>query len=368
MAFGSRDESRLQSALHKLRLSTTPSGAVIGDESMHGLPHPQAGYEYCALTELVFGLGRSAQVLVDPTLGDWLERVTFNAAQGARAADGRALGYLCSDTRLEATAHRPDSYSLLNGKHGRYKLSPTHDDIACCCNPNSTRLLPHYVSSMWLGRTDAPGLAALAYGPSELRTVIDGIAVLVIQETAYPFEDEVRFTVETAAPTRWSLWLRRPAWASACGLHGIEGVEHDGWIVIDRHWLGRTTFTLRFEVPVRAEPYPSGEFGVLRGPLQFVQAIPHRVRVLPVPARAEWPDSELLAADQASVETLPIIDTSRPDLGFAADHAPTTEPDRPWHDPPLRLRSSGITLVPLGCAPLRRADFRAHPARREDEA
>ena len=156
VAFGGRDDARLRQALHKLRSSTTPSGAVIGDESLHGLPHPQAGYEYCSLAELVFGLGRCAQALADPALGDWLERVTFNAAQGARTADGRAIAYLCSDTRIEATADPPDSYSLMNGRHGRYKLSPTHDDVACCCNPNSMRVLPHYVSSIcgWAVRTN----------------------------------------------------------------------------------------------------------------------------------------------------------------------------------------------------------------------
>jgi DUF1680 family protein len=201
-----------------------------------------------------------------------------------------------------------------------------------------------------------------------LHTTTDGTAFNILQETLYPFEDQVRFTVEAAAPVRLTLWLRRPAWASAFHLEGIESAERDGWIVIEREWHGRRPFTLRFDVPVRTEPYPAGEVAVLRGPLQFVQAIPHRVRVLPVPARAEWPDSELLADVHASIETLPIIDASRPDLGFTPDRAPTTEPDRPWHDPPLRLRSNGITLVPLGCAPLRRADFRAYSGNREDEA
>lgn len=360
VAFGSSDEARLRSALYKLRFSTTPSGAVIGDEGLHGPPHPRAGYEYCTITELVFGLGRSAQVLEDPALGDWLERVTFNAAQGARAADGRALAYLCSDTRLDATAHRPDSYSMLNSRHGRYKLSPTHDDIACCCNPNSTRVLPHYVSAMWLGRTEGPGLVALAYGPSELSTTVDGTAVKVNQDTTYPFEDEVRFTVEVHAPLRFSLWLRRPAWASDCGLEGIEGVERDGWIVIERLWQDRLSFALRFGVPVRAVAYPTGEVAVLRGPLQFVQAIPHRSRERPVAARPHWPDCELYADSAATQETLPIVDRRHKDLGFVLEPLMTNATDRPWHQSPLRLRRGGVTLVPLGCAPLRRADFRLH--------
>jgi DUF1680 family protein len=309
--------------------------------------------------ELAFSLGRSAQVLADPALGDWLERVTFNAAQGARAADGRAIAYLCSDTRLEATADRPDSYSLLSGKHGRYKLSPTHDDVACCCNPNSTRVLPQYLASMWLGRDDAPGLVALAYGPNELRTDIDGTEVRVIQETAYPFEDDVYFTIEAAAPVRFSLWLRRPAWSSSCSLDGIDGVERDGWMVIDRRWQERTSFKLRFALDVRAAEYPTGEVAVLRGPLQFVRPIVHRVSERPVAARAQWPDMELHADLDARVETMPVIDASRANLGFAVERVTAADIDRPWHDAPLRLRGDGVTLVPLGCAPLRRAGFLA---------
>ena len=49
---------------------------------------------------------------------------------------------------------------LLTGRHGRFKLSPTHDDVACCCNPNATRLLPHYVSSMWMARSPEPPVNA----------------------------------------------------------------------------------------------------------------------------------------------------------------------------------------------------------------
>ena len=367
VAFGSRDDSRLRSALHKLRFSTTPSGAVIGDESLHGLPHPQAGYEYCSLTELVFGLGRSAQVLADPALGDWLERVTFNAAQGARAADGKALAYLCSDTRLDATAHRPDSYSLLNGKHGRYKLSPTHDDIACCCNPNSTRVLPHYVSSMWLGRTDSPGLVALAYGPSELRTDVDGTYVQHPAGNAV----SVRRPGTIHGRGRGSSALDPVAATTGLGERIPSGRHRErGEGRLDRH-----------RAPV-AGPH------VLHAALRDVRCVSKRIR--PVKSRCcvvrcsscsrsriarencrfrrertgRTPNCSPMTV--CPLETLPIIDTAAHDLGFVPERVATDAPDRPWHESPLRLRSDGVTLVPIGCAPLRRADFRARPGRRED--
>jgi hypothetical protein len=359
VAFGaSRDTARRAAALRKLRLSATPSGAVNGDESLHGLPCPGAAYEYCTLTELLFSLGRLAQHGADATLGDWMERLAFNAAQGAREADGRALAYLCSDTRLDAVASRPDSYSLLTGRHGRFKLSPTHDDVACCCNPNGTRLLPHYVASMWLGCRDSPGLVAVGYGPSELRTQIDGSRVTVHQHTNYPFEDEVRFTVAVSAPVQMTLWLRRPAWVRAVDVTGAEARGEDGWIVVDRCWRDRTSFSVQFDVPVCAEPYPAGEIAVLRGPLQFVQPIPHRSRPMETGGRSDWLDEELVPVDLGDIAAAtPMFDTSLDDLGLVLEREATLDADDPWSQPSLRLARAGLTLVPLGCAALRRAAF-----------
>jgi hypothetical protein len=359
IAFGApQDRGRIDAALRKLASSTTPSGAVIGDESLHGLPGPSAAYEYCTLTELSFSLTRLAQRTADPSLGDWLERLTFNAAQGARTSDGRAIGYLASDTRLDAVASRPDSYSLLTGRHGRFKLSPTHDDVACCCNPNATRLLPHYVASMWMTRSDEPCLVALAYGPSKLRTTVGDSAVTISEETRYPFEDEVRFTVDVSSPVRMSVQLRQPAWVASASVDGVEAVKRPGWIVIERRWEGRQSFTLRLAAPVRAETYAGGEVAVLRGPLQFVEPISHVDLALDVPGRPGWPDRELRPSDVRDVAAAtPIVDPSAADLGFAIVLAAQGDPDDPWAWAPVALERPGLRLVPMGCAPLRRAAF-----------
>lgn len=358
LAFGSLDASRVDLALRKLRLSTTPSGAVIGDESIHGLPRPDAAYEYCALTELLFSLARLAQRQADPALGDWMERLVFNAAQGARQSDGRAISYLCSDTRVDALASRPDSYSLLSGRHGRFKLSPTHDDVACCCNPNATRLLPHYVAAMWFGLVGSPGLVALLYGPSELQAVVAGCEVTVRQATVYPFEDDIHFDVWVGTPMRMALWLRKPAWADSVVVEGVAGVVRGGWIVIDRLWQHDVKFTLRIGSPVRVEPYCGGGVAVLRGSLQFVQPIRHRARRLRALAGDNWYDEELLPVDVAEVgAAIPLLDRSVANLGFDTVRDVSCDPDHPWGGEPIRLIGADTILVPMGCAPLRRAMF-----------
>jgi hypothetical protein len=348
---------RIRAALRKVAFSTTPSGALIGDESLHGLPGPQAAYEYCTLTELAFSLARLGEFTADPALGDWLERLVFNAAQGARTADGRALAYLSMDSRVEASAALPDSYSRLSGRHGRYKLSPTHDDVACCCNPNATRLMPHYVAGSWLARSDARGFVAFAHGPSLLRARIDGADVEVMTDTAYPFEDEIRYEVRVQAPRRFGLWLRRPAWARAVEVEGVESVSHDGWMEIVRDWGGHTRFVLRFDTGPSVERYPQGTLAVMRGPLQFASPLRHRVRHTPVAGREAWPDAELFAPAEDLARATPIVDESLPGLGFETRRPRAPGVDDPWHAAPLVLWSPAAQLVPMGCAPLRRADF-----------
>jgi DUF1680 family protein len=175
-----------QAALAKLKRVTTPSGAVVGDEWIHGLPLASAGYEYCTLTELMFSLARAIEETGQTGLGDWMEKLAYNAAQGARLPDGRGISYLTSDTRLYATADLPDSHSLFAGGHGRFKISPTHEDVACCCNPNAVRLMPHFVRAMWMQVGDS-GLAAVLYGPCSLAANIGKTAVTVTEKTDYPF-------------------------------------------------------------------------------------------------------------------------------------------------------------------------------------
>jgi hypothetical protein len=53
----------------------------------------------------------------------------------------------------------------------------------------------------------------------------------------------------------------------------------------------------------------------------------------------------------------PLVDPSAADLGFAVVRAAQADPDDPWRLSPISLERPGLRLVPMGCAPLRRAAF-----------
>ncbi len=345
-----------RSALWKLRRYALPSGAVIGDESVHGLPTPDIGYEYCTLTELLVSLTSALQKIGDSTLGDWIETLAFNAGQGARFADGRGLSYLTTDSRFAATADRADSYSWLNDQHGRFKYSPTHEDVACCCNPNALRFLPHYLSRMWL-RAGQFDLAAVTYGPCQLTTEVDDVRVVITEDTAYPFSDSVCFTIAPEHPVNFALYLRKPAWASRVDIDGAVAHETEGYLVIDKAWSARDAIKATFKMAAQVTPYPTGEYAVRRGPLQYVLPIPHILQPIKDYPLARFHDYNVLPQNVEQAYTRVLLDESQPDYGLIFETDPVIDVNRCWEQSPVRLKIGTAQLVPLGCAILRCASF-----------
>jgi len=344
-----------KNAFLKLSHYTLPSGAVLGDESLHGLPTPDIGYEYCTLTELLFSLSSAIQKSGDGTFGDWIESLAFNAAQGARFADGRGLAYLSLDNRLSATNDRPDSYSHLHGTHGRFKYSPTHEDVACCCNPNSIRFMPHYIGRMWMRLDGRSGLAAVTYGPCVLKTKIDDVDVTITEETNYPFSDSVRFIVSPHHPLDFELLLRKPAWSASVTVEGAVVREENGWLVISKTWADGDSFTLTFHPRVEAMPYPNGEYAVRRGALQYVYPIEYQLHSIKDYPIESYHDYEALPVNIEQAYQPIILYGSKPDYGLKFGRDENNAPD--WETPSVFLDAGISRLVPIGSTVLRRAAF-----------
>ncbi len=347
----------VETALERLRRHALPSGALPGDEWIHGLPVPEAAYEFCTSAELAFSLSSAVQTLGDGALGDWLEMLVFNAVQGARMSDGRAVAYLSADTRLFATAARADSFS--RGVAGRrYKVSPTHDDVACCCNPNAVRVLPQLVSRMWMALPggDGGGLVAVAYGPCEVSAWAGGVRVTIAEQTDYPFSDAVELVVTPERAARFSLVLRESAWAGAMEVEapGAGVVRGGGWCRLTKEWRPGDRVRVRFAWAVRAEPYANGEVAVCRGPLQFVVPLDHRLEAT---RRYDGGlcDYDVHPTDVAQGYRLPVLDSRAADLGLRFEARSGGDARYPWDMARFVLRRDDVTLVPMGCTLLRKA-------------
>lgn len=371
-----RYQRAFQSAVRKLLPNLGVSGACKSDETLGlaglgGVPLPESGYEYCATTELMLSWQQAAVTCRDMAFADLAEWLMLNAAQGARLADGRAVAYTAADNQYAACA----------GLGPRWKYSPTHDDVATCCAPNAGRLWPYAVSRM-AARAGEQGLAVLFFGPAEITHTVDGIPVVVEQDTAFPFEDMTRLRIHASRPATFPLTLRVPGWAGrvTARLNGEElpvAANERQWPV-ERTWQDGDRLDVNFTPAVELIPAADRTVAVRRGPLLYALPVPSSTRAVKRYPVGGFADLEFVPDPAARWDyALQVFGDGTPATFIADRGRPGGQAD-PWDRPPVRIRVTALDarsaapdhednwvapglafldFVPMGCTVLRRTTF-----------
>ncbi len=344
-------------AMHKLRYHLTPSRAMVSYENVYGKQgSADALYEYCSITELVISLVRLMQFTGSIEAADIIEKMTMNAGQGARLPVLKACSYLTSDNRETINRH---------GHLGREGYSPSHF-AAACCTLNAGRLMPHYLSGMWMRSESPQGLAAMLYGPCRLETEVSGVKVKIIEETAYPLSDRITFRVEPDAPVTFSLLLRRPGFVRDVKIEAPGGkvYKNKGFMEIKKQWNKGDTVTAGMapEVETVRDPGKNGKESIVqRGPLLFALEVPASLSKKREHGQSGFYDYKIKPSSGEEYDyRLP------GNAGFELRHNPDADPLRPWDAAPVSLaadmrdnRGQPVTavLAPQGCTILRRVSF-----------
>lgn len=243
-----------------------PNGMFSCDEHLAGR-NPSQGSELCTVVEAMFSLEQSLAILGDPSLGDRLERIAFNALPGAFTDDMWAHQYNQEPNQVECSLHHKP-WTTDGPESNLYGLEPNFG----CCTANFHQGWPKFTSSLWMASSD-DGLVAAAYSPCSLNTVVRNIPVTIHEETDYPFRGTVRLTLAPASPLAFPLSLRIPAWASNTTLH-INGQQQPApapntFHRIDRTWKSGDTVELTFPLVPRVTQGFNQSVSVDRGPLVF---------------------------------------------------------------------------------------------------
>ncbi|MFW6154189.1 MAG: beta-L-arabinofuranosidase domain-containing protein [Planctomycetota bacterium] len=382
-----------EASYRKVLTHLAPSGGCIGNENVDGRPgSADRFYEYCSITEHLISLHAFVGATGRFAEADLAEHLLFNAAQGARLADGTAISYLARDNRFWCL---PEPIVA-----GRPTLSPTHNDLAVCCNPNAMRILPYHVSGMWRRFTaadGAEGLAAVFYGPCVVETTVAGGRVCIEQHTAYPFELSVRLAVDVDGERRFLLVLRIPGWADAAvvRVNGTEVLADGPCCTIRRAWRTGDEVTVEFGASIRRRPTPGGREFITHGPLMYAlpieaQRLPTRdygvrglqdAHVVPADAEPREAPERTTAGYRRYLATLPSV--RRADVGlpqrlygtpdWRVETTGAADTPHPWDASPVSLIvemadedcvARTVRLVPLGTTLLRRSAFEPRHIRR----
>ena len=354
-----------------------PGGGFAGDENCRpGYDDPRQGFETCGIVEFMHSFELLTRFTADTVWADRCEELAFNSMPAAFDPDQKAVRYIVCANVIQSDdfvkhGQFENPFAMLAFKQGVHQYR--------CCPHNYGMGWPYYAQELWLATCDN-GLAASLYAPSQVTAkVADGTEVTVVEETAYPFGDEIRLTVSMPRPLEFPLYLRIPGWASGATVDGAE-VPTGGWAVVRRTWHSGDTVTLRLPMRTSVRRWPGNHDAVSvdRGPLTYSLEIAERyVRIggttdypdLAVHPESPWNyaliEDAAISVDQGPAGDNPFTPAGTPvRLTTQARRLPSWTADS--EDvvglvPPSPTLTSEpvetITLIPMGAARLRITTF-----------
>jgi hypothetical protein len=245
-----------------------PTGMFSCDEHLAGR-NPSQGTELCTVVEAQFSYEELLALLGDPAFGDRLEKITFNALPATFDPTMWAHQYDQQPNQvLVSKAKR--QWSTNGDESNLFGLEPHFG----CCTANMHQGWPKFTSSLWMASPDG-GLVAAAYAPNRLSTTLKNKeAVVIREETEYPFRETIRFVVEQGGRQAFPLRLRIPAWAdkAAVTVNGkatAKAPKAGTFYVLSQTWKKGDVVELRLPMTVRVQPGFNESVSVERGPLVY---------------------------------------------------------------------------------------------------
>ena len=179
----------------------------------HQLVHQAYGYEYqlpnitaynetCASLGGVFWAWRMFLMEPKAEYMDMLERMILNVNMAGISLNGRKFFY---ENMLERAKQL--AYELLWGQERTEYIT------SYCCPPNLARTLAQ--TAEYAYAADESGVWTGLYGASTAKfTLKNGASFTLNQETDYPFDGKIAFSVTESNGIPFTLHLRVPAWAA----------------------------------------------------------------------------------------------------------------------------------------------------------
>ncbi|WP_116043313.1 beta-L-arabinofuranosidase domain-containing protein [Amycolatopsis palatopharyngis] len=268
-------------------------GGFAGDENCRpGFGDPRQGFETCGIVEFMHSFQMLTRFTGDIGWADRCEELAFNLLPASYDAEQRVLHYVTSANSIQLDDEL---------KHGQFQngfpmqaYKPAVHEYRCCPH-NYGMGWPYFTEELWLATSDA-GLAASMYSACDVRALVgDGTEVAITEDTEYPFDDLVTFTVATSKPVSFPLYLRIPGWAEDATIRlGGEPLpvrtSAGDWAKVERTWHDGDRLTLRLPMRTSTRRWKDNHDSVSvdRGPLTYSLRIEERVeRFAGTP---DWPE------------------------------------------------------------------------------
>jgi hypothetical protein len=220
----------------------------------------------------------------------------------------------------------------------------------------------------------------------------NGQKVTIVEKTRYPFEEEIEFTIKSAKPVRFPLYLRVPGWCKNPNLainSAASSVKADprSYFMIDRTWTNgdKVNLNLPMEITLRKWTKNKNSVSVDRGPLTYSLKIGEKY--VRAGGTDKWPAWEIHPTTPWNYGL--VLNEDEPASSFRVMPKAWPDDDQPFEAKaaPIELRTKArkipawqkdhlglvgklqpspaksdeptetVTLIPMGCARLRISAF-----------
>ncbi len=249
-----------------MRENALSLGINSGTEFVSGNASIQ-GVELCSIVEAMLSLETAACITGDASLADRLEAISFNGLPAALASNIKGHQYYTL----------PNNVIAIKGGHGFNQdydtgTLPGPNSGFPCCRYNFHMGWPKFAANSWAATGDG-GLALIAYAPTVVNAMTSGGQVQITEDTAYPFEEQVRLGVSVSNSTAFPLVLRIPGWCTNATV-AVNGMARAGpspgsFFRIQRTWTNGDSVVINLPMPIQTTTGPGNSVAINRGPLVY---------------------------------------------------------------------------------------------------
>jgi DUF1680 family protein len=236
----------------------------------YDLPNDRAYTETCAAIALIMWAHRMVQIDADRKYTDVLERALYNGALSGISLDGKGYFYV---NPLEVWPH------TANFRQDMKTVKPTRQQwFGCaCCPPNIARLLASLGQYIYSSNDLEVYVHLFIGGETELE--LNGQAITLKQETNYPWEGNINFTISAENASTYTVAVRIPSWSKNATItvngEAVSYSEVNGYAKIEREWQDGDQINVNLDMPVelvRSHPQVrenAGKVAMQRGPIVY---------------------------------------------------------------------------------------------------
>ena len=402
-----KDAKYLQATYNDFNLIRTMYGQVPGgmfgadENARKGYTDPHQAVETCGMVEQMASDEILSGITGDPMWAENCEDVAFNTYPAAVMPDFKGLRYLTAPNMVVS-----DSKNHSPGIQNDGPFLMMNPFSSRCCQHNHAQGWPYYSEHLFMASPDN-GLAAMLYSSATVSAkVANGNNVTVKEETNYPFDEKIKFTITSSKASTFPFYLRIPSWCSGALVYvNGELQKNDNkpgtYTRIEKAWNGKDVVELDLPMHIEVREWKANKnsVSVNYGPLTYSLLIKEDYKKMDSKASAigdshwqanvdesKWPSYEiypasawnyglLLNKDTASSFTVvkkawpknnfPFTQASVPiEIKAKGKQIPNWKIDQhglcdtlPQSPVNVSTAEENITLIPMGAARLRISSF-----------